>query len=286
MGACDEIQGWLEQHGFGSLRSCESVSGGCINQAVRLETTSGERFFLKSNASSPADMFFREAEGLRELMVEGAPRVPEVFLVREQAILMEDLQPAPRAEGYWAQFGRQLAELHQHHAPLFGFAEDNYLGSTPQKNTQEEDGCKFFAEHRLIYQVRLARKDGKLGRGDARGVERLADQLRDRIPDQPASLLHGDLWSGNAITDDQGDPALIDPAVYYGWAEADLAMTALFGSFPETFYSAYQDVRPLEQGFRDRYPVYNLYHLLNHLNLFGGHYRGQVRRTLERLGLT
>jgi fructosamine-3-kinase len=143
------------------------------------------------------------------------------------------------------------------------------------------DGHRFFAERRLLYQARLAERRGLLGREQVRQAERLAARLPELIPEQPASLIHGDLWSGNTITDAAGNPALIDPAAYYGWAEAELAMTALFGAFPAGFYQAYAERRTLEPGFRQRFPIYNLYHLFNHLNLFGGGYRGEVLSILR-----
>jgi fructosamine-3-kinase len=196
--------------------------------------------------------------------------------------LLEDLSPATRRADYWPTLGRQLAVLHNHTAEQFGFAHHNYIGSTPQPNPWTEDGHAFFAEHRLGYQARLAQAADLLSADDARRVERLAARLTDLIPAQPASLIHGDLWSGNAISDAEGRPALIDPAAHYGWAEAELAMTALFGGFPDSFYRAYEDARPLDAGYRERFPLYNLYHLLNHLNLFGRGYLGQVQSILRR----
>jgi fructosamine-3-kinase len=197
---------------------------------------------------------------------------------------MEDLEPAPRRADYWPEFGRRLAALHHHTNPQFGFSNDNYIGSTPQPNTWTDDGYDFFAEHRLLFQVRLASQRGLVGRGDVRRVEDLARRMPEIIPSQSASLSHGDLWSGNAMTESDGGPAIIDPAAHYGWAEAELAMTTLFGTFPETFYQAYEEVRPLEPDYHSRFPIYNLYHLLNHVNLFGRGYLGQVTSILRRFG--
>jgi protein-ribulosamine 3-kinase len=144
------------------------------------------------------------------------------------------------------------------------------------------DGYQFFGEQRLLFQARLANRRGLLGKEQMEQVERLAAHLSQLIPSQPASLIHGDLWGGNAITNQRGEPVLIDPATHYGWAEAELAMTALFGSFPDVFYKAYQEVRTLDADFQGRFPIYNLYHLLNHLNLFGSSYLGQVLQILRR----
>jgi fructosamine-3-kinase len=275
---------WCRGQGLGEVTEVQPVGGGCINDGAILRTGSGQTLFLKHNPQAPEDMFRREGEGLRALVVQGAPRVPSPLLADQEFLLMEDLSPAPREQGYWGHFGRQLAALHSHTHEAFGFERDNYIGSTPQRNPWTEDGHRFFGQHRLRFQARLATRRGRLSRRDLERVEALADRLEDLIPDQPASLIHGDLWLGNAITDDQGEPALIDPAAHYGWAEAELGMTRLFGAFPETFYHAYEEVRPLEKGWRARLPIYNLYHLLNHLNLFGGAYLGQVQAIMRRYG--
>lgn len=264
------------------LVGIQPVGGGCINNGARLRTTSGATFFLKTNRQAPADMFAREAEGLQALIAGNGPRLPRPILWGAGFLLLEDLAPAGRRHDYWQSFGRQLAALHQNTLPRFGFDHDNYIGSTPQPNPWTEDGYVFFAESRLLYQARLARQQDLLEKDDLLRVERLVRRLPELVPDQPASLIHGDLWGGNAITDADGKPALIDPAAHYGWAEAELAMTALFGAFPDEFYRAYQEIRPLEKGFPARFPVYNLYHLLNHLNLFGRSYLGQVHAALSR----
>lgn len=197
-------------------------------------------------------------------------------------MLMEDLHPAPRGRDYWDAFGRRLATLHQTHGPQFGFAHDNYIGSTPQPNPWTEDGHAFFGQHRLEYQAALGKSKGLLEGEDLEALERLVGRLPDLIPVQPPSLIHGDLWSGNAITGPRGEPAIIDPAAHFGWAEAELAMTTLFGRFPESFYRAYAEKRSLQTGWRGRLPIYNLYHLLNHLNLFGRGYLPGVRNVLRR----
>lgn len=279
----EAVEVWLVEHDHGRVRSSSAVGGGCINNGMRLESGSGQTFFLKTNTSAPGDMFAREAEGLDALAVEGGPRVPTPYLYGETFLLLEDLAPAPRIPGYWAKFGSTLARLHDYTSRCFGFSHDNYIGSTPQPNPETEDGYKFFGEHRLLFQAQLAQRRGLLSPAEVGQVERLANRLPDLIPEQPASLIHGDLWSGNAITDNCGTPAIIDPAAHFGWAEAELAMTSLFGSFPNEFYQAYEGVRPLDPGYRARYPIYNLYHLLNHLNLFGRSYYGQIRSILREI---
>ena len=276
----EEILAWCKEEGFGEVISVNTLGGGCINNGSRLKTASGSTFFLKTNPNTPADMFIREAEGLQVLNVPGGPRVPKVFLCGSDFLLLEDLMPTTRSANYWSLFGHQLASLHSISNPQFGFEHDNYIGSTPQPNTWSNDGYKFFSEHRLLFQTQRAERRGLLGSKERRQVEILCKHLADLIPEQPASLIHGDLWSGNAMTDNAGNPAIIDPATHYGWAEADLAMTTLFGSFPDVFFRAYCEVRELESGYRERFQIYNLYHLLNHLNLFGTAYLGQVRSIL------
>jgi protein-ribulosamine 3-kinase len=273
---------WLKNNHFGQVQAAQAVGGGCINHGRRLRVTRGGTFFLKTNRTTPADMFTREAEGLNILRIGDGPHAPEPFLCGPDFILMEDLAPGPRQPDYWHVFGCQMAALHLQTQPRFGFLHDNYIGSTPQPNPWFEDGFLFFGEQRLLFQAQLANQRGLLASGEVRRVERLARRLPDLIPAQPASLVHGDLWGGNAMTDAQGRPAIIDPAAHYGWAEAELAMTTLFGAFPEGFYRAYQEARPLEEGFWQRFPIYNLYHLLNHLNLFGAGYLGEVLAILRQ----
>ncbi len=277
------VQTWLIENGYGKVVSQQSATGGCINNGLHLRTSEGMRFFLKVNPSAPQEMFLREAEGLRVLSLPGGPRVPQVFLVGQDFLLLEDLQPNPTLrDDFWPTLGRTLAHLHSLTFPKFGFAHDNFIGSTPQPNPWTEDGYQFFAQHRLIFQAGLAHRHGLLSEADMRAVERVAQRLPELIPPQPASLIHGDLWRGNVIADKDGRPALIDPAAHYGWAEAELGMMTLFGGFPNDCYAAYAEIRPYPAGLRERIPIYNLYHLLNHVNLFGGSYLSQVRVILKR----
>jgi len=277
-----EVSSWLLERGYGEVVSSQYTGGGCINNGATLGTRAGVTFFLKTNPQAPGDMFAREAEGLQALAIPGAPQVPKPYLWGGGYLLLEDLSPAARRADYWAVFGRQLAHLHNHTHPEFGFQHDNFIGSTPQPNPWTANGHAFFIEHRLLFQARLAGSKGLLDGAEVRRVEKLAANLEALVPVQPASLIHGDLWSGNALADAHGSPALIDPAAHYGWAEAELGMTALFGAFPTAFYQAYEETRPLQRDYQQRFPIYNLYHLLNHLNLFGGGYRSQVLSILRR----
>jgi len=280
----DPVIAWLAAEGYGRAVELQPVGGGCINQGAILLTAGGPSLFLKQNSEAPEAMFVREAEGLRALVVGGGPRLPSPLLAGADFLLLEDLQPAAPVPGYWDDFGRQLARLHNHTADTFGFEHDNFLGTTPQPNSRTTDGFEFFAVHRLEFQARLAHERRRLSSQDRDRIHKLAGSLRKRIPEQPASLIHGDLWSGNAVSGPAGEPAILDPAAHYGWAEAELGMTNLFGGFPDQFYKAYLEVHPLEAGWRERLPIYNLYHLLNHLNLFGASYLGQVQAILNRYG--
>jgi protein-ribulosamine 3-kinase len=277
----DQVRAWLTDKGHGNVTSSRLAAGGCINNGAVIETESGASFFLKTNSQAAPDMFDREAEGLEALRRAEALRVPNAHLWAEEFLLLEDLKPARKVGEYWEKLGEGLANLHSQEGKRFGFEHDNYIGSTPQPNPWIDDGYEFFAEHRLVYQARLARDKDLLARSDAAQVHRLAERLPELIPQQPASLLHGDLWAGNVISDEGGQPALIDPAAHYGWAEAELGMTTLFGGFDEHFYRAYESARRLDRGWRERLPIYNLYHLLNHLNIFGADYHSQVMRVLS-----
>ncbi len=276
------------------------VEGGCIHDARLLElegpVEGGTRLFLKSNRSAPADLFPREADGLRALAAPAVIRVPADPVAGEtedgtRFLVMEAIETGgPPSDGsrFFESFGRRFARLHretvQDEDRPFGFDHGNYLGSTPQPNPRTATWVDFFREHRLGHQLRLARSNH---RSDPE-LDRLGDRLLDRLeewidmPDEPACLLHGDLWSGNFLADAAGEPVLVDPAAYHGHREADLAMTELFGGFDRAFYAAYEEEWPLLPGSRQRREIYQLYHLLNHLNLFGRGYRGQCLAILRR----
>lgn len=210
---------WLSAHKLGDAVRLEPVGGGCINNGGVLVTSIGKRFFLKTNSNCPEDMFEREAGGLHAIaQAPGGPRVPAVHLQGRDFILIEDLAPAPQTKTYWADFGRQLAALHNFTAEDFGFDADNYIGSTPQPNPWTADGYQFYAHHRFTFQAEMAARRGLLSQQELALAHDLAARLPELVPVQPPSLLHGDLWSGNQIADAGGNPAIIDPAAYYGWA--------------------------------------------------------------------
>jgi len=276
------VSAWCVENGWGEVRSAARLSGGDVSRALRLEMGSGRSLVLKVKANAPADMFAREAEGLAALADANGPTVPAVYLSGPDFLLLEDLRPYPPTPTYWEEFGLRLAMMHQATHTHYGFAHDNYCGETPQPNPWTESGHEFFAEHRLRHQARLARDRERLDAPDIRRIERICERLPDLVPPQSPALTHGDLWRGNALCGPRGEPALIDPAAHFGWAEAELAMTLLFGGFPRAFYDVYAASYPLAPGWRGRMDLYNLYHLLNHLNVFGASYLGRVQDVLHR----
>jgi len=283
----------LDQLGLGPPVSLAGVGGGCIAEAKIARFSDGSEVFVKTLAGQ-RDLFLREAEGLQALAQARAIRVPEVLAVDAQALVLELIRSAPRRPDYAETFGRNFARMHEFRGKACGFAHDNYIGATAQRNdpiggswgvAQDESGSdwtKFFIERRLRFQASLAAE-----RGYGQELQLLLDRAQPRIEEllhsaiEAPSILHGDLWSGNAIVDDHGEACLIDPAVYYGHREADLAMTRLFGGFEPAFYNAYHETLPLAPGHQERLPIYQLYHVMNHLNLFGGGYFDQARRILR-----
>jgi len=245
----------------------------------------GRRYFAKTNARSELDNFAAEADGLAALSAAGA-RVPVPVCqgqAGEQAFLvLEHLEL--RGNGDYAALGRSLAKVHSIRGESFGWRRNNYIGRTPQLNQCSPSWSDFWCEARLGPQLDLARKNG-FGESLLKKGEQLAEAVPGLLSEHAptASLLHGDLWSGNAGFLADGAPVLFDPAVYWGDREADLAMTELFGGFPQDFYSAYAEAAPLAPGYAVRKTLYNLYHVLNHANLFGGGYSAQAERMIERL---
>lgn len=262
------------------------LGGGCINSAVRL--CDGDRcYFVKFNRADLLPMFEAEAAGLAEMAAAEAIRVPQPLVTGggggESWIVMEYL-PMGRPRGDSQQrAGRELAAMHRATADAFGWRLDNTIGSTPQINAWNPDWIRFWRDQRLGFQLDLAARQGYGGRLQTLG-ERLLGRFDALIDHAPVpSLLHGDLWGGNIGYDESGAPVIFDPAVYYGDREADLAMTELFGGFSGDFYAAYREAWPLDGGYPTRKTLYNLYHILNHLNLFGGGYGGQAIGMMERL---
>ena len=267
----------LEQQG--------TVGGGCINQAQRIRCGNTD-YFVKINSASRVDMFAAEFDGLNELRQCTALHIPapvcwgndeqSAWLVTEHLALGGRGDPVALAEG--------LAALHRISREQYGWFRDNTIGSTHQDNTLSDDWIAFWQVHRLQFQLDLAARKGAAGRLLSQGEKLLVElpALFDSyVPE--ASLLHGDLWSGNAAYTQAGEPTIFDPGVYYGDREADLAMTELFGGFGSDFYAAYNNAWPLDSGYRTRKTLYNLYHILNHFNMFGGGYERQAQGMTDSL---
>lgn len=262
-----------------------SVGGGCINQGYRLG--SGDRaYFVKLNSASGLSMFEAEALGLEQMWETHTIRVPKPICTGVSGssayIVLEWLDLGGGGSQVAAQMGRQLARLHRESVgSKFGWDRDNTIGSTPQVNPWTDDWVEFWAVRRIGYQLDLARrKGGSFPLGD-RLVEAIPDLLAGHDP-QP-SLVHGDLWGGNASATADGEPVIFDPATYYGDREVDVAMTELFGGFSGAFYQGYNEVWPLDAGYAERKTLYNLYHIINHFNLFGGGYASQANSMMRRL---
>ncbi len=263
------------------------VHGGCINESYRWQSRSGP-LFVKIASREQLAMFEAEADGLQELTRAKAIRVPRVLAVgladASAFLALEWIDLGGSVASASARFGEQLARQHRTFGEQFGWHRDNTIGSTPQINTCSASWPAFFREHRLRYQLALAARNGYRGRLQEQGA-RLLEHLPELFAghDPEPSLLHGDLWGGNFGVDSAGAPVIFDPAVYYGDREADLAMTRLFGGFSSSFYAAYESAWPLPPAARMRMDLYNLYHVLNHLNLFGSGYQAQAESMIARL---
>jgi len=281
------------------LRTASPVAGGCINPSARVETEEGDRYFLKWNDATPAEMFAAEADGLRALAAPGALRVPEVVGWGGEGtqespgwLLMEFIPPGPPHPDYGQRLGEGLACLHtSSHESTFGWSRNNFIGSLHQENRRSENWAAFWRDRRILPQLIFARDQGYFGGAEGQLLEKLVERMEDALPpgsEGKPSLLHGDLWSGNYFPDSQGAPVIIDPAVYRGDGEVDLAMMELFGSLPRGFEEGYGEVRGISPEYwSHRRDLYQLYYLLVHVNLFGGSYVGgslaAARRVLASL---
>jgi fructosamine-3-kinase len=268
-----------------SVEGYQFLAGGDCNVAVKVETSEGS-YFVKWNEQADDLLFASEAAGLLTLKSAAEIKVPEVIgygLNREKAYLIlefvESQRPHPQ---YWTELGHSLARLHTHTAPIFGLSQNNFIGTLIQNNEPHQDWITFFVEKRLKAQAGLAYYNGRLSKTILEKFENLYANLPNILPANKPSLLHGDLWSGNVLVGNDGKAWLIDPAVYYGCREAELAFTKLFGGFDPEFYHAYEEVAPLQPGFEQRVEIYNLYPLLVHVNLFGAGYVPGVERVVKK----
>ncbi len=270
-----------------SLVKARPLAGGDINSAYCLEGAD-RQYFVKFNRADKVEMFIAEEAGLTEIAASGTVKVP-LPLVHGQTsehafLVLEFIEFGGSRKNSQALLGEQLALLHKQRRPYFGWHRDNTIGSTPQPNTKNNAWLPFLRANRFQHQLQLA-----AGKGYRGHLQTMGSQLCERLPGffdgyapQP-SLLHGDLWGGNAATDTQGNPVIFDPACYYGDRETDLAMTELFGGFGQDFYASYRNAYPIDEGYSVRKTLYNLYHILNHLNLFGNAYLGQAENMMSRL---
>lgn len=263
-----------------AITQTDRLSGGDINKAYALTLNTGDKIFMKANAKSNAAFFTAEAAGLTAIAATKAISTPKIICtgtddgedVGYSFLLLEYIKSSGKIASYWETFAQELAAMHKADVGKeFGFSQDNFIGARPQQNTPAGSWISFFRDQRLAPQFKAA--DSYFTPADRTKITKLLDNL-DRFliePEQP-SLLHGDLWNGNVMCGSEGKAMLIDPACYVGHCEADLAMTELFGGFPQTFYDAYKEAFPLQPGYEERRDLYNLYQLLNHLNLFGPTY--------------
>ncbi|MEL6256125.1 MAG: fructosamine kinase family protein [Bacteroidota bacterium] len=278
-----KLQSSLEKTQGFRIQSSQAIGGGCIHNAQELITDRGS-YFLKYNHRSALHSFQAEEKGIGILADAGSIRTPRLIGAGESEshayLLMEFIQSRPKSSDYWEDFGQKLALLHLNSQDNFGLDHDNFIGALPQSNQPRDNWIDFFIEERIEPMLKQAISKGQLSESIRDDFEQLYQNLPSLFPQESPSLLHGDLWGGNILADEKGQVCIIDPAVYYGHREMELAFMTLFDSQPLKFYEAYHELYPLEEGFGDRFDVYNLYPLLVHVNLFGGSYVGSVKRVL------
>lgn len=270
-----------------TIKKQSSISGGCINRAFKVQDENYD-YFVKLNDVDLLDMFEAEFEGLSEIAQSKTIAVPKPIcsgLAGDSAfIVLENLSFAPSDQTGFAMMGKQLADMHGIQQATFGWTRDNTIGSSTQVNSPSYDWTEFWQTQRLGYQLNLAGQNGYRGTLQKKG-DKLMEKMSGLFPDgnPKASLLHGDLWSGNMAILVSETPVIFDPAVYYGDRETDIAMTELFGGFSENFYLSYNEHYPLDPGYTTRKIFYNIYHILNHLNLFGGGYGQQAESMMDKV---
>ena len=264
------------------LNNARPLSGGDINEVQHLSCKEGEFVVKINDRKAYPKMFEREASGLDELRKANSFTIPEVIATGEIGedayLLMRYIDEASPSSDFEEQFAQKLAKMHQVSADHFGFHEDNYIGKLPQYNDHKATASDFYIEQRLEPQIKMARDRGF----DLPVDDRFFNNVEDAIPDESSSLIHGDLWAGNYMTDEHGDPVLIDPATCYAHREMDLAMMKLFGGYSDRIFAVYHEHYPLESQWQSRIKLYQLYYLLVHLNLFGAGYLGSVENIIKK----
>ncbi len=264
-----------------------SLSGGSINNALRVKTGSGNWFAKYNSADRYPRMFKKEALGLDLLHKAGEVYTPSVIgcdsAHGQSMLVLEYVESARENATYWHDFGTSLARLHKHIGERFGLNHDNYIGSLEQFNDFHDRWIDFFVNQRLEIQIKMARNQGLIDNSTVKRFEKLYHHLSDFFPEEKPSLIHGDLWSGNYMTNNRGEACIIDPAVYYGHRLMDIGMSKLFGGFAPQFYESYNNEFPMENNWRQAVEIANLYPLMVHVNLFGGGYLGGVMEVLKRV---
>ncbi len=268
------------------ISEIRSVGGGCINEAYSLKTNAGKYFIKYNSASAFPGMFEKEATGLKILAETKTIEIPEVIVAAKTYdyayLLLQFIETGVSSRNFWNDFGIKLADLHRNTNEYFGLDHNNYIGSLVQTNNPYPDFYSFFISERIEPQLKEARNKGAFSQSETRYFDSLFNALHNIIPVEKPALIHGDLWSGNYMVTAGGSPCLVDPAVYYGHREADIAMTQLFGGFQQEFYGAYNQAWPMEKDWQKRMDIFNLYPLLVHVNLFGGSYARQILQIIRQ----
>jgi fructosamine-3-kinase len=269
-----------------SLNLVGVIGGGSINDAHRIQTSAGVYFAKTNVADAYPGMFEAEARGLEFLQMHSTFEIPVSLATGQEGntqwILMPHIAPSAKKTNYWEDFGRKLAEMHRKTQSTFGLDYDNYLGSLNQYNKPNESWADFFVQQRLIPQLKMAEDRSLANPEMIRYFEKLYKKAYNLFPNEPPAALHGDLWTGNFMTNEKGEATIFDPAVYFGHREMDIAMSKLFGGFDKRFYEAYNESYPLEKGWENRLAIANVYPLMAHINIFGGSYTSQVMGILRK----
>jgi len=270
-----------------TLQTCNPLGGGCIHNAYIVKTPK-DNYFVKWNDLDSLDNFEVERKGLELLASTATVKIPAVIQTGKHEayayLVLEFIETGRRASDFWEQFGRNLAMLHQHTQAQHGLSYDNYIGSLPQINPLSRNWIDFFCDARIRPMLKRARDKQLVDKSLVENIEKVLSQAANYFPDEPPSLLHGDLWGGNIMVGSDGHAVIFDPAVYYGHREMELAFMTLFDRQPEPFYNSYQEVWPLVQGWQDRLDLYNLYPLLVHVVLFGRGYASGVKSVVRKYG--
>ena len=284
----DKIVESLSAH-FGSsfrIQKATPLGGGSINEAAKLESNLGDFFIKWNNAKAFPKMFELEARSLNEIAATQCIRIPKVILTEEigniSFLLLEYIEPGQAKSDFWESFANSLAQLHQNSQKHFGLSYGNYIGSLRQSNSQHDKWTTFFVHERLMPHVKLAEAKGYMDLKLLKSFELLYTKLGDYFPEEPPSLLHGDLWSGNFMVDNRGDACIYDPALYYGHRMVDIAMTKMFGGFPQEFYHYYHECFPMNENWQKQIAICNLYPNLVHLNLFGIGYMSEIKYLIAK----